>query len=203
MPRTKIKWHRKLGIGFALAGVVSLSLFAVLHLEKASAPMTPFDGIGGKFSLTNQDGLPVTDETYKGKPTLTFFGFTHCPEVCPTTLYDLSAQLKELGNEADKLNVIFVTVDPERDTQASLKDYLKAFDPHLTALTGTHSQIDTIVKAFHVYAKKIPLDGGGYTMDHTASIFAADRQGRVVMLMGYQEAPEMVRAKLRRLLDMT
>ncbi len=105
----------------------------------------------------------------KGKPFLVFFGFTHCPDICPTTLFDMSQLMKALGPDADRTGALFITVDPERDTPKVMKDYLSNFDPHVRGLTGDPAAINAAIKAYRVYAKKVPLENGDYTMDHTAS----------------------------------
>lgn len=156
--------------------------------------------IGGPFSLTDTQGRTVTEATLRGKPTAIFFGFTFCPEVCPTTLADLSSDLQALGPAADRLNVVFVTVDPERDTRQQLAQYLSAFDRRIIGLTGTPPQVDAMERAYRVYARRQPLEGGGYTMDHTSYVMLFDAQGRFVEPIGFGEAPERRREKLRRLL---
>ncbi|WP_428670034.1 SCO family protein, partial [Roseibium sp.] len=136
--------------------------------ENSGALIEPLAAIGGPFELVNGDGETVTDQTFAGKPTVMFFGFTFCPEVCPTTLSELQGMIAELGDDADKLNYVFVTVDPERDTPEVIRDYVAAFDDHIVPLTGTRKQIDAMLKAYRVYSKKVPLDDGDYTMDHSA-----------------------------------
>src|SRR5262249_10462577 len=136
--------------------------------------------VGGPFRLVDQDGKTVTDQDMKGKPFLVFFGFTHCPDVCPTTLFDVSAVLRNLGPDADRAGALFITVDPERDTAGSLKDYLASFDPHLRGLTGDTDALAAVAKEYRVYYKKVPLDGGDYTMDHTAIVYLMDKDGRFV-----------------------
>jgi protein SCO1/2 len=163
--------------------------------------LMPISGVGGPFSLINHRGQPVTEREYLGKPTLVFFGFTHCPDVCPTTLFELTNQLKALGSEGDRLNTIFITVDPERDTPEQLALYLSSFDPRITGLSGTLDDVAAAMKAYRAYARKIPLQQGGYTMDHTATIYMMNSRGEFVGLMNYQEPETTMRAKLRRLLD--
>ncbi len=143
--------------------------------------------VGGPFALIDQHGQPFGDRDLKGRPSLIFFGFTYCPEVCPTTLSHMSAWLKSLGPGADKLNVVFVSIDPDRDTPAKLARYLSAFDPRIHGLTGTNAQIDKVADEYRVYHKKIPLEGGGYTMDHSAAIYELDGQGRFVGVLSYQD----------------
>ena len=116
----------------------------------------------------------------KGHPFLVFFGFTHCPDICPTTLFDISQMMQALGPDADRTGALFITVDPERDTPAVLKDYLSNFDPHLRGLTGDQAAVNAAIKAYRVYAKKVPLENGDYTMDHTAIVYLMDKDGRFV-----------------------
>jgi protein SCO1 len=156
--------------------------------------------VGGPFSLVNHRGERVTQDTFKGKPTAYFFGFTYCPEVCPTTLFEMSQHLKDLGPDADRLNVVFVTVDPERDTPELLKTYLESFDPRIVALTGTPEQVAAAAKAYHASYRKVPTEGGNYTMDHTASVIVTDANGGFLTLIDYHEDEATTLAKLRRAL---
>src|SRR5262249_6253388 len=146
-------------------------------------------------------GKPVTDRDYLGKPTLVFFGYTHCPDVCPSTLLEITNQLQELGADADRLNVLFITVDPERDTPEQLALYLSSFDPRIVGLSGAPENISAAIKAYHVYAKRVPLEDGDYSMDHTATIFMMNSKGQYVGSMHYQAPNTTTRAKLHRLLD--
>jgi protein SCO1/2 len=136
--------------------------------------------IGGPFKLIDQDGKPLTDQDMKGKPFLVFFGYTHCPDVCPTTLFELSEVLHAMGKDAGRVNALFITVDPDRDTAAVMKDYLSSFDPHLRGATGTQQQIDVVEKEYRVYAKKVPTKDGDYSMDHSAVVYLMDKDGRFV-----------------------
>jgi protein SCO1/2 len=164
----------------------------------ASAPGP--SAVGGPFKLTDQDGKTVSDETMKGKPFLVFFGFTHCPDICPTALFEVSEVLGKLGPDADRVGALFVTVDPERDTSAKLKDYLSSFDPRLRALTGDETAVTAMTKAYRVYSKKVPLQGGDYTMDHTALVYLMDKQGRFVKPFGLKRPPEEAAAELKKYL---
>jgi protein SCO1/2 len=155
--------------------------------------------IGGPFRLTSHEGKPFTDEDLKGKPFAVFFGFTHCPEVCPTTLYDLTQDLEALGSDADKLRVAFITVDPAQDTPELMKTYLSSFDPRIVGLTGTEAEIDAVAKAYKIYYRKVPTDSG-YTMDHTASIFLMDSRGDFYATSNFQESEEVRRSKLKQLI---
>ena len=156
--------------------------------------------VGGPFKLIDQNGKAVSDQDLKGHPFLVFFGFTHCPDVCPTTLFDVSEMLRALGPDADRTRALFITVDPERDTPAVMKDYLSSFDPHLAGLTGDPAAIATVAKAYRVYYKKVPLDGGEYTMDHTAIVYLMDKEGRFVSPFSLKRGTEAAAADLRRYL---
>ena len=157
--------------------------------------------LGGPFALTDVDGRPFTDRSLRGRPAALFFGFTTCPEACPTTLARWTAALKTLGPDADKLRLVFVSVDPERDTPAVLKRYLSDFDPRITGLTGSPGAVGRMLAAYHVYARKVPLDGGGYTMDHTAATYLFDRDGGFQGLVGYGEPADAQTAKLKALAE--
>jgi protein SCO1 len=187
--------------GAFLCGLV-LVLGAIVHFTGRSAsPIGPaIASVGGPFRLEDQNSKPFTDQDMKGRPFLVFFGFTHCPDVCPTTLFDISQVLKDLGHDADRTGALFITVDPERDTPAVLKDYLSNFDPHLRGLTGDRAAVDAAIRAYRVYAKKIPLDNGDYTMDHTAVVYLMDKDGRFVAPFNMKQTPEAAAAQLRRYL---
>jgi protein SCO1/2 len=156
--------------------------------------------LGGPFHLINQDGVAVTEATLKGRPSVMFFGFTYCPEVCPTTLATVSAWLKALGADGDRLNVVFVSIDPERDTPAQLKIYLSSFDSRIRAFTGTLQQVTEMARAYKAYFQKVPLEGGGYTMDHTSTLLLFDRNGDFVELVRYGAPDSEALPKLRALL---
>jgi len=193
---------RILVIGAAfLAGLV-LCLGAVLMLSgRLSAPVAQqVAAIGGPFKLVDQNGQTLTDADLKGHPFLVFFGFTHCPDVCPTTLFDVSEVLRSLGPDADRTRALFITVDPERDTPPVMKDYLSSFDPHLSGLTGDPAAIAAVAKAYRVYYKKVSLDQGGYTMDHTAIVYLMDKDGRFVAPFSRKRTTEAAAADLRRYL---
>ncbi len=157
--------------------------------------------IGGPFKLTDQNGNTVTEAALQGHPSALYFGYTFCPDICPTTLFDISDWLKQLGPDGDKLKVFFITVDPERDTQKQMAAYLEAFDPRITGLTGPRPAIDKMLKEFRIYARKVPLDGGGYTMDHTASIYLMNDKGVFTSAVDYKDDTNTVMKKLHRLID--
>ena len=161
---------RPLVIFAAFAGSLAVGLFLMLWAVGGLRTVAAPAAIGGPFQLTDQSGQTVTDKNLQGKPTLIFFGFTHCPDICPTSLFEISEVLKAMGKDADRVNAYFVSVDPERDTAAAMKDYLSSFDPHLKGLTGDPTAIAKVLSSYRVYAKKVPLKDGDYTMDHTALI---------------------------------
>jgi protein SCO1 len=188
-------------LGAFLCGLV-LVFGAIIHISgrSPSAIGPAIAAVGGPFHLEDQNGQPVSDEDMKGRPFLVFFGFTHCPEICPTTLFEMSEVIRQLGKDADRIGALFITVDPERDTPAALKDYLTSFDPHLRGLTGDPAAVNAAIKAYRVYAKKIPLEGGDYTMDHTAVVYLMDKDGRFVAPFNLKRTPEAAAAELRRYL---
>lgn len=187
----------------ALAVVAAVALGAATWtgsslLKGGSAP-SAFE-IGGPFVLASSKGGTVDSKSLAGKPYAVFFGFTHCPEVCPTTLNDMSTSLADLGAAAKDFRVFFITVDPARDTVGAMKDYVANFDPRIEALVPTEEQLKQLASDFRVYYAKVPTSDGGYTMDHTATIFLFDGNGRLAGTLGYDEAPEIRNAKLKRLL---
>ncbi len=155
--------------------------------------------IGGPFTLVDTHGAVVTQRDFLGKPSAIFFGYTHCPDICPTTLLDLTELMKAMGADADKLNVAFVTVDPGRDTPAQLAAYLSSFDPRIRGLTGAEAQIAAAAKAYQVYYARVPDADGGYSMDHTASVFLMNADGGFAGTMSFEEDAKTSLAKLERL----
>lgn len=175
--------------------------FTLLTASRQSATVTAGGtaAVGGPFTLTGTEGQTVTEKDLLGKPSAIFFGFTFCPEVCPTTLSEFTSLAERLGKDADKLNFVFISVDSGRDGPAEMKQYLTAFDPRIIGLTGTEEQLQAAAKAFRIYFRRVPVEGGGYTMDHTASVLLMDSQGRFFGTMAYEEAPDTMLAKLKRL----
>jgi protein SCO1/2 len=154
--------------------------------------------IGGPFRLIDQNGEPFSDQDLRGKSFLVFFGFTHCPDVCPTTLFEISEIMRNLGSDADRTAAVFITVDPERDTPAELKEYLSSFDPHVRALSGDLADIAAVAKAYRVYYRKVPLESGGYTMDHTAIVYLMDKEGQFVSPFNMRRTADVAAAELRK-----
>jgi protein SCO1/2 len=191
---------RPLVVVAAFASSLVVALVVVLWLLGGLRGVTAPAAIGGPFRLTDQAGQTVTEKNLQGKPTLIFFGFTHCPDVCPTSLFEISEVLRAMGGDADRVNAYFISVDPERDTAAAMKDYLSSFDPHLKGLTGEPDAVAKVISGFRVYAKKVPLKDGDYTMDHTALIYLMDRDGKFVAPFNLKRTPEAAAADLKRYL---
>jgi len=185
-------------ISIGLVITLGLAVFLARQPPLSSTQSTGGVQIGGPFSLVDQSGQPVTDRDLLGKPTVIFFGFTYCPEVCPTTLAALSRWMEEMGPSADRLNVVFVSVDPERDTPAQLTTYLKNFDPRIRGLTGTVDQVASTAKAYRVYYRKVP-QGSSYTVDHSSAIYLFDKKGLFVEPIGYGESADRAIKALRKL----
>lgn len=173
-------------IAILLSGLFVLGAAALLVFDRPGDPAP--SAIGGPFRLAGTNGKTITEADLKGKPSLIFFGFTNCPDVCPTALAEVSAVFDKLGPRAN-VAAYFVTVDPERDTVEKLKDYLGSFDPRIVGLVGEAEALRQMQKDYRVYAKKVPLEGGGYTMDHTAIVYLMDKQGRFVNVFNLNREP--------------
>ena len=177
-----------------------LALVTAIFIVVGPGERSGGGGIGGAFTLVSQSGNKVSDKDFAGTPFLVFFGFTHCPDVCPTTLYETSEVLRALGNNADKLKVAFITVDPERDTPEALKNYLGSFDPRIVGLTGSQEEIDRVTRAYRAYYRKVPLKDGSYTMDHTALVYLMDKRGNFVGSFNVKRTPQEAAKELTRYL---
>lgn len=173
-----------------IAFLVSLIILGVAWFAFDPMGETGSSAIGGPFQLTAQDGRSVTEKDLRGGPSLVFFGFTHCPDVCPTALYEIGLIYKAMGKDGDRLKTFFVTVDPERDTPSVIKDYLSGFDARITGLSGAPDAVLAAEKAYRAYAKKVALETGGYTMDHTALIYLMDGKGRFLSSLNIDRSPE-------------
>ena len=191
---------RPLVIVASFVASLLIGLLAVLWGLGGVRGVTAPAAIGGPFQLTDQSGATVTEKSLQGRPTLIFFGFTHCPDVCPTSLFEISEVLRAMGKDADRVNAYFVSVDPERDNNGAMKDYLSSFDPHLKGLTGDPEAVAKVLSAYRVYAKKVPLKDGDYTMDHTALTYLMDRDGKFVAPFNLSRKPEEGAADLARYL---
>lgn len=155
--------------------------------------------IGGPFTLTSDEGKQLSNEDLKGMPFAIYFGFTYCPDVCPTTLVELTETIEALGPDADKLRFLFVTVDPERDTPEQLNDYLSSFDPRFTGLTGTPEEIAKAAKVYRVYYERIEQDDD-YTMNHSALIYLMDKNGKFNDVLSYGAGADERLQKIRKLI---
>ncbi|MBK9117966.1 MAG: SCO family protein [Betaproteobacteria bacterium] len=156
---------------------------------------------GRDFALTDHAGKPVTLADFRGKAVVMFFGYTQCPDVCPTTLATLSAAMKALGPDADRVQVLFVTVDPDRDTQTLLAQYVPAFDPRFVGLHGDAAATERVAKEFKVLYQKQPgASPGSYTVDHSAGVFMFDPQGRLRLYASHGQPPDVYVHDLQALL---
>jgi len=190
--------NRPLTIVAVFAGSLAIGLALMMWLLDGPRGAIAPAAIGGPFQLVDQSGATVTADKLQGKPTLLFFGYTHCPDVCPTTLFDVSEVLRAMGKDADRVNAYFVSVDPERDTPAIMKDYLSSFDPHLKGLTGDSDAVGKMLSEYRVYSKKVPGKDGEYTMDHSAMVYLMDRSGRFVAPFKLDRKPDEAAADLKR-----
>lgn len=181
-----------------LVGAAGLSA-AVFHLtaQNGAKTATQSSSVGGPFKLVDQNGSEVTEAALKGKATLVFFGFTRCPDICPTALYEISQAFAAMGPDAAKAQALFVTVDPERDTPESLKRYLSSFSPQIRGLTGSLEAVQAMTKEYRAYAKKAPTKDGDYTMDHTAIVYLMDKNGAFVAPLNTKRTPEEIAAEIR------
>jgi protein SCO1/2 len=181
-----------------------LTLLAGCSEKRASFVNTDITGIdyAKGFSLKDHNGKPVTLESYKGKVVVMFFGFTQCPDVCPTTMAEMATVMQELGPQANDVQVLFVTLDPERDTPELLKQYVPAFDKRFTGLYGTPAEIAQTAKEFKVFYQKVPgKDPANYSIDHTAGSYVFDKQGKVRLFLRHAQGAKPVVHDLKQLLS--
>lgn len=187
-----VLWVLVLVVAAATAGVYVGQTFLAPESRTPAAGLasaiarSQYAGAGGPFTLIDSKGEEVTEKDLRGKPSAMFFGFTHCPEVCPTTLFDAAGWLKELGPDGDKLQIVFVTVDPERDTPEVLDQYVKAFDPRIMGLTAeSEDAIADVAQRYNIRYEKVPLKNGDYTMNHTADVLLFDDKGEFAGFIPY------------------
>jgi len=205
-PQKPVGPPRFMLIAVALAALLVLGsgvLFFLSHRDnpKGAAATLLASAIGGPFQLVDQNGKPFSDADLKGKWHLVFFGYTHCPDTCPTTLNELALALDRLGGKRDQVGVVFITVDPERDTPEALKSYVASFDAPVAALTGTPEQVAQAAKAYRVYSAKRPRADGAYDMDHGAVIYVMDPQGRFTATFTPDSTAEIMAQRLEKLLS--
>ena len=191
--------RRTLALTAVLAAMAAILLAAALAIFPGADDEPGPSAIGGPFRMTAQDGRIVTEQDLVGRPTLVFFGFTRCPDVCPTALAEVSAIFERLGADK-KVAALFVSVDPERDTPASLADFLSNFDRRIVGLTGSPEATQAMQKGYRVYAKKVPTKDGDYTMDHTAIVYLMDKRGRFVNAFNIARPPAEAAKELARYL---
>lgn len=185
-----------------LWGVVALAAIAAAYLYLRPSPAEQQAEqfvLGAPFVLTDQDGKRFDSRSLAGTPHVMFFGFTHCPDVCPNTLARLARLRAQMGDQAEDLRILFVTVDPERDTPAALRDYVQLFNTPVTALTGSPQQIAEVTRDFGVYARKAPGEGGSYSVDHSSQVLLFDRRGKFGGTIALEEGDGPALEKLRNL----
>jgi protein SCO1/2 len=191
-----------LAVAVALVGLGSIILAmnkGGLRGPGATGTVQAGAPLGGAFSLVDHTGAPVTQAVFREKPSAVFFGFTHCPDVCPTTLMEAAGWMGELGADADKMRFVFVTVDPARDTPDVLREYISAFSDKIVGITGEPEKVEAMARDYKVYFNKTPLEGGDYSMDHTASVLLLDAEGSLVGTIAQGEPRDAALGKLKRL----
>ena len=198
MTRSRIALFAAIG-GLALVAAVGIGVRDIIGGAHRQSSTSGTAAIGGPFTLVDDDGATVTQASLAGKPSVLYFGYTFCPETCPTTLADLTRWIHKLGPDAGKLNYVFITVDPQRDTPKVLHEYLSSFDKRIRGFTGTPAQIAQMAKEYKVYYQKIPTKGVGYLMDHSAMIYLMRADGKFAGIIPYQEKDDVAVAKLEKL----
>ncbi|MEM9797389.1 MAG: SCO family protein [Pseudomonadota bacterium] len=173
---------------------------AIRELVETRTVSVTGTALGDPFTLVDHDGAEITQAAFEGRPSLLFFGFTHCPEICPTTVYDMETWLTEMDVGVNDVGAYFVTVDPERDTPEFLADYLEPQSDRITGITGEPEAVWNMARSWGVYWQKRPLGEGDYTVDHYSSIFVLNDSGEVVDLISFGEDPESAKTKIRRVL---
>ncbi len=186
---------------WGVTGGVLVALLAVWWWAQTQSAVTVMESgraaIGGPFALVDGDGNTVTDADFRGRPFVVFFGFTHCPDICPTTLWEMTTWIERLGDDADAAHFAFVTVDPERDTPEVMRAYVDSFTDRIVPLTGSPAQVEAMLRTYRVFARKVSLDDGDYTVDHSTMVYLMDRDGAYVSHITHGEDPERAVARLR------
>ena len=200
--------NRRKTLNYAFAGIAAIALTLVVGWWQVDGPgaseqteLRPVSLSEMEFRLSDHVGDEVGPETLIGRPAMVFFGFTYCPDVCPTTLSDISGWLDDLGEEAEGMNVVFITVDPERDTVEAMAEYVGYFHPSIRGWTGPEEEIARAVQGFRARYERVPTDGGDYTMNHTASVFLFDAAGQFTTMIDYHEPREFAVPRIRSALD--
>ena len=187
--------------------VVSLGVLAlagglgyITYRMTSNAPPVQQASIGAPFNLVDDQGSPITEKALNGHPSLVYFGYTHCPDVCPTTLYDMAGWFKVLGPKADTLKAYFFSVDPQRDTPAIMHSYTSNFTNRITGVTGNPQEMQKAITGWRIYAKKVPTADGDYLMDHTALVLLVDSSGRLRGTIPYGAPNDQAVQKIEKLL---
>ena len=187
----------RLAVPLAALALSILLLAATAWITMFSKPGgQQVSAVGGPFSLVDHDGRALTDRDLLGKPFIVFFGFTHCPDICPATLMEVSQALEVLGPQA-KISALFVSIDPERDTPALLQDYVSNFDKRIIGVTGSRDLINAMARAYRVYQRKVPGEDGNYTMDHSTVVYLMDKRGTFATALNMQRPAKDVAAEIR------
>lgn len=186
-------------IGAAFALVVLLGIGVIARLLSAGAPADAPVAIGGPFTLTASDGRRVSDAEFRGKWMVVYFGYTHCPDACPTALNSVANALDMMKAKGRDVTPVFITVDPARDTPPVMGRYVGLFDKQIVGLTGTEAQIEQVEHEYRVYAARHPSKDGGYSMDHSSILYVMDRRGRFNSILDGAANPEDIAAKLEKL----
>jgi protein SCO1/2 len=184
---------------WVLVGLAALGGIVLALQRPSTSASSGVATIGGPFSLTGSDGKPFPSSRLNGKPAAIFFGFTHCPDVCPTTLARLVKLRRQLGKGDDALSIVFITVDPERDGPAEVGSYAGLFGAPVTGLTGSTADIERVKKQFGIFSRKVEQPGGGYSVDHSAAVLLMDRDGKFVATISPEEGDGVALDKLRRI----
>ncbi|MEM8838519.1 MAG: SCO family protein [Pseudomonadota bacterium] len=188
---------------WALVAIVGGAMGGVLYSGGFSGPeqatQQEASTIGGTFDLVDHTGTAINQDALLGSPSVIFFGFTHCPEICPTTLHDMAGWLEDLGPEGEAIKSYFVTVDPERDTPEIMNDYVTAFSDRITGITGSPEKVTEILQNYRVFAQKVRLGDGDYTMNHSAAIYLLDEEADFVGTISFGEDRETALQKLKNL----
>ena len=192
-------------VRIVLWALVAIAAATFAYLMLRPAPQQPqnkaisLSGMGGPFTLTGSDGKPFSSSALSGKPHAIFFGFTHCPDVCPVTLARLVKLRNDLGAGDTSFQILFVTVDPERDGPSDVGKYAELFNSPVIGLTGSPAQIKQVKKQFGIFSRKVPDESGGYSVDHTSTVLLFDGNGRFTGTIAPEESDKAALAKLKRI----
>lgn len=191
--------------GAVLSGALAVGMLLYFYVSRPDQPQVVLDesiaSIGGPFQLVDTEGDRFDSQSLRGRPYAIFFGFTHCPDVCPTTLSRLVSLRRQMGEDGGAFDIVFVSVDPARDTPEELGRYVSLFDTPIIGLTGSEEQVERVKDEFGIFSEQVPIGNGAYTIDHTATVFLMDRQGNFFSALDVHDREEAALAKLRRLID--